>query len=159
MNPNYRKSTLSDALYVAKNLRAAARQEINGLGYTSGVIPWTVLNSDDTITFFDKDHPENIMGVAGVSTDPNNPRKGIIWMLCTPHINTKPLRFVREAKIWLAEVESKYQYLWNLSDARNHLHHKFLKMMGFRSISTVYPAPHYLPYLPIVKLCAPPQQL
>ena len=158
MNPYHRTATIKDALYVANNIRVEDHKEILGLGQTLGILPWSVLHSDDPVAFYDKDRPDEIMGVAGVVPDPNNPKAGIIWMLCTPYIVNKPLRFIKEARKWIAQVEPKYQYLWNLADARNHLHHKFLRMMGFKAINKVYPAPYYIPYLEIVKLCAYPQQ-
>ena len=48
-------------------------------------------------------------------------------MLCTPLITSKPHTFVRQAKKWLKSVEPEYKLLWNLADARNHVHHKLLK--------------------------------
>lgn len=154
-----RTATIQDALYVCKNIRAEDKREIEGLGHTLGILPWSVINSDHAVTLFHPSDPDDIMGVAGIVPDPSNPKAGIIWMLCTPSISRFPHTVIREARKWIAHNETKYQFLWNLADARNHLHHKFLKLLGFKSINIVYPQPYHIPYYEIVKLCAYPQQL
>ena len=154
----YRTSTIKDALYVAKNIRAEDKREIEGLGYNLAILPWSVINSPSTVTFFDKDHPDEIMGVAGIMPDEDNPNAGIVWMLCTPHVANRPHTFIRQAKRWLEREGKPFDYLLNLADARNHLHHKFLKLLGFKALKVVHPAPYYIPYLEIIKLCAPRQQ-
>ena len=156
MNQYYRTATLSDALYVAKHMREEDRREVEGLGYHAGILPVLIMESNDPVVFYDKDRPDQIMGVAGICPDQKDPNAGVIWMLCTPHIANKPIKFIKEARKWIAESEVGYKYLWNLADARNHLHHRFLRMMGFKSLKTQHPAPYYIPYLEIVRLCAYP---
>ena len=106
MNPYYRKATIQDALYVAKNMRVEDRKEVEGLGHTPGILPWCVINSINSVVFYDKDHPNDRMGVAGIMPDEQNPRAGIVWMICTPHITNKPLLFVskevdRNSRKWI----------------------------------------------------------
>lgn len=150
MKPYYRKATVEDALYVANNLRPEDLAECMGLGHTPLALPFVVVSSDVAVVFCDVDG--TIGGIAGISPD-KTPDVGIIWMLCTPHLTRKPHTFVRQARKWLKE-QSEYRLIWNVADARNKFHHKLLKLLGFSALRTVYPPPHYLPYLEIVKLCA-----
>ena len=137
---------------VLNNLRPEDKAEVEGLGFPLLHVPFGVLASEHATYFYDKDgRPAGIAGIARLS-----PTEGQIWMLCTPVITDSPFTFVRQATKWLKEAERDYQLLWNLADARNHFHHKLLKMLGFRAIREVYPAPYYLPYYEIIKLCASP---
>ena len=150
-----RPATVKDALHLANNLRAEDRKEVLGLGHTPLVLPACVSKSNGTAVSMFRPDNGDLAGIAGVMPGANK-GEGIIWMVCTPAIEGKGLLFVRNAKRWLKEIEQDYDYLWNLADARNHFHHKLLKMLGFRAIREVYPAPYYLPYYEIIKLCASP---
>ena len=157
MKPYYRKATVEDALRVASNLRPEDKNEVEGLGHNPSVLPICLFQSAVCVAFFNKDN--EIAGIAGV-VDDEKPHVGQIWMLCTPAIQKNPHTFVRQARKWVDGLSSSYRMLWNIADARNTLHHKFLHLLGFKTTTTVYPEPYYLPYLEIVKLCAyqPPQQ-
>ena len=151
----YRPATVGDAVQVANNLRPEDLQELEGLGHTPLGVPFSVLASDVAVAFFSKEGV--IAGVAGIVPDARE-GVGIIWMLCTPEVQKEPFTFVRQAKKWLADEQRNYRLLWNLADARNHFHHKLLKMLGFKALSSIPMQPYGLPYLEIVKLCAYPQQ-
>ena len=152
MSPYYRPATVADAVKVANNLRIEDRKEVEGLGHSVLALPFSVLLSDVSVAFFTP--KGDIGGVAGICPDYNNEGAGVIWMLCTPAVKDNPLLFVKQAKQWIKEEQSNYRFLWNIVDQRNHLHHKFLKMLGFKAINVVYPPPYHYPYLEIVKLCA-----
>ena len=151
----YRPATVGDAVQVANNLRPEDLQELEGLGHTPLGVPFSVLASDVAVAFFSKEGV--IAGVAGIVPDAQE-GVGIIWMLCTPEVQKEPFTFVRQAKKWLADEQRNYRLLWNLADARNQFHHKLLKMLGFKALSSIPMQPYGLPYLEIVKLCAYPQQ-
>lgn len=151
MNNLTRKATIADAIEVGKNIRPEDKMEIEGLGHGLGALPFSVALSDVAVTFTDTDG--TIAGVAGI-TPGQIEGHGIIWMICTPVVTRKPITFVRGAKKWLAEQEKKYSVLCNYTDIRNKFHHKLVKMLGFKAIRIVQPAPLYLPYYEIVKLCA-----
>jgi hypothetical protein len=146
----YRQATIQDGLMVARNLRIEDRQEVEGLGHSPLHIPVGIVTSEQAISFHNE-HGD-LAGVAGIVRLDN--QVGQIWMLCTPVIQEGPQRFVRGAKRWLNEVEKEYALLWNLADARNHMHHKLLKLLGFQALQTVHVGPTNLPYYEIVKLCA-----
>ena len=149
-----RNATVKDAIEVANNIRPEDKMEIEGMGHNLSLLPFYVLTSDTSVAFFDDDG--TIGGIAGITADPYNPGAGMVWMLCTNAVTKKPHTVVRQAKRWLAKHEGKYTNLWNLADARNHLHHKLLKLLGFTALRRINTGPYFLPYLEIVKLCASP---
>ena len=144
----YRPATYKDGLVVLNHLRSEDKAEVEGMGFPLLHVPLGVLTSEHATYFHVDDEPAGIAGVVRLS-----PTEGQIWMLCTPLITTRPHTFVRQAKKWLRDVEQEYKLLWNLADARNHVHHKLLKHLGFKALSTVYTGPESLPYYEIVKLC------
>ena len=147
----YRTATMSDAIKLASSLRPEDQREIEGLGHTPLALVWCVENSTHATAFFNRDG--ELAGIAGVVPD-GRPGVGQVWMICTPAVETIPITFVRQAKLWLSRVGEDYQMLWNQMDFRNKLHHKLVKWLGFKAITTVFPPPYNLPYLEIVKLCA-----
>ena len=150
----YRKATVKDGLIVANNLRPDDRAEMEGAGHSIISLPFGVLASDHATYFFSKEgKPAGLAGI--VRLDKN---VGQIWMLCTPGIHDAPITFVREAKKWLESIQGEYTLLWNVADARNQVHHKLLKHLGFKALRTVAVGPKNLPYYEIVKLCASSEQ-
>ena len=149
----YRPATVGDAVRVANDLRFEDLRELEGLGYDRLALVFSVLASEAPVAFHAKDG--TIAGVAGVVPDAD-PGVGIVWMLCTPAVQKEPINFVKQAKQWLADEERNYRLLWNLADARNHLHQKLLKMLGFKALRSIPTGPENLPYLEIIKLCASP---
>ena len=149
----YRPATYKDGLVVLNHLRSEDKAEVEGMGFPLLHVPLGVLTSEHATYFHVDDEPAGIAGVVRLS-----PTEGQIWMLCTPLITTRPHTFVRQAKKWLRDVEQEYKLLWNLADARNHVHHKLLKHLGFKALRTVPTGPESLPYYEIVKLCASQQQ-
>ena len=147
-----RTATVQAAVQVAKNLRPEDRQEIEGLGYSPIALVFSVLLSDVAVSFFNTEG--KIAGVAGIVKESDE--VGIIWMLCTPAVELNPHTFVRHAKRWLKEEQRNYRLLKNLADARNHYHHKLLRMLGFKALRAIPVGPYNLPYYEIVKLCANP---
>ena len=150
MKPYYRPATVRDAVMVANNLREEDRMEIEGRGFHPLALVFCVLSSDEPVAFFNSEG--ELCGVAGIAPD-GREHVGQVWMICTPAIQKNPHHLVRHAKRWLAE-QRNYRLLWNLADARNLLHHKLLRLLGFKAIAVKPEGPQGLPYLEIVKLCA-----
>jgi hypothetical protein len=64
---------------------------------------------------------------------------GAIWMLCTDDLvrdRLNSMRFLREAKTHLDRVQRRYKVLFNFADARNVVHIKWLRWMGFTFIAS-----------------------
>lgn len=144
----YRPATIRDGITVAQNIRKEDLQEIRGLGFDLINIPVGVLTSEHPTVFYTREG--EIAGCAGVNREEGD--VGRIWMLCTEAIHKEPITFVRQAKKWLKDIESDYRLLWNLADARNHVHHKLLRHLGFKAIRAVPVGDTH--YYEIVKLCA-----
>ena len=65
-------------------------------------------------------------------------RLGRIWMLATDElVDNKPnsIQFLRQAKGWLTRTLEDYDVLYNYADARNAVHIKWLRWMGFTFIA------------------------
>jgi len=63
---------------------------------------------------------------------------GRIWLLATDELVTdKPnsIQFLRQAKPWLKAMLERYDVLFNYADARNEVHLKWLRWMGFTFIA------------------------
>ena len=144
----YRPASFKDGVVVLNHMRPEDKAEVVGMGHKLIHVPFGVLASEHPTFFHVDDEPAGIAGVVRLS-----PTEGQIWMLCTPLITERPITFVRQAKAWLESVEQDYELLWNLADARNHVHHKLLKHLGFKALRTVPAGPEALPYYEIVKLC------
>lgn len=142
---------MADAVVLFENLRQEDKSEMEGLGHFGPpVIPASIAISEVAVSLFSKE--DQLAGCAGIVRQSDD--VGLVWLLCTPEVQKYPVALVKHAKKWLAEQEQNYRILWNLADARNHLHHKFLKMLGFKALRTLNVGPNFLPYHEIVKLCA-----
>jgi hypothetical protein len=143
----YQPATFRDGVTVAKNIRKEDLQEIRGLGFDLVNIPVGVLTSEHATVFYTREGV--VAGCAGVNREEGN--VGRIWMLCTEAIHKEPITFVRQAKSWLRDIENDYRLLWNLADARNHVHHKLLRHLGFKALRAVPIGDTN--YYEIVRLC------
>ena len=144
----HRKATFKDGLQMINKLRPDDKAEVEGRGFSVLHVPFSILISEHPTVFFSKDG--ELAGIAGIG-DINNTGIGQIWMLCTPVIEKYPITFVRGAKQWLKEIEGSYTLLWNVADARNKVHCKLLKHLGFKALRVVPTGPKHLPYYEIVK--------
>ena len=149
--PYSRRATVEDGKELARTICEADRLEVEGLGQSPDHIPLYILMSDVATSFFDADG--TLAGIAGIGPD-GRPGVGVIWMLTTDALANHPHTFVRSAKKWIAEHSKPYTMLWNLADARNHVHRKLLKHLGFSAVRSINIGPQFLPYMEIVKLCA-----
>lgn len=61
---------------------------------------------------------------------------GVMWMVCTSEIHKAPFSVLREARFWIEHFQRLYPAgLTNLVDARNGLHLRWLKLLGFTEIT------------------------
>lgn len=140
--------TLEAAYEVASNLRPEDEEEcVEGHGLIPTIdIPLSVLKGDNV--FFTV--PDGrIAGLAGVHDN------GQIWMLTTPAIHDYPLTFAREAKRYIDS--RKEPRLWNIVYAKNTVHIKLLKFLGFKFGGEFPYGPNNLHFIEFQK-CVPPQQ-
>ena len=136
------------ALEVGENLRRDDAREIEqtlGLYAPVAVLHSYYYAAYGSTVYFHDEHGK-AAGVAGVTKD------NVIWMLCTDVIETKPHKFVREAKRWLDSLPNPYVY--NHADMRNEVHIKLLKFLGFKFIQ--YYVYNGVPLISFIKPCAIP---
>ena len=75
------------------------------------------------------------MGMWGITKQPNN--SGQVWMLGCKNMleDTRDKReFLRQSRIELKKLHKEFPVLFNYIDARNTVHLRWLKFMGFTII-------------------------
>jgi hypothetical protein len=149
MNPQLRKATIKDAIYVSNNLRPADQSEIEGLGHTPFNIVLGVLLCEDTFAF--TNYEGKLAGIGGVIPDSDG--NAGIWTLCTPAIDNMGVTFFRRAKQHIELITKPYSMVYALCDSRNKLHHRLLKFLGFKALRAIPQPPFNIPYYEVVKLC------
>ena len=136
--------TLEAALEVASNLRQEDYRElVEGHGYDPIEYAREVA-LEGTSIYFTMPNGKTA-GMGGISED------GIIWMLCTPEIHKYPIAFVKLAKSYLKS--SKIPLVHNVVDARNTVHLKLLKHLGFKFLRTIKYGPNKLSFIEFCRVC------
>ena len=128
-----RNSRKEDLDHLAENLRDADVQELHAQnGLTPKVaLGLSLLLARKCKTICD---PEGVpIGVFGVS-DTNIVGLGSIWMMATPDLLKHQRQFLRECREGILEVSRGYSCVFNYTDARNTVHHRWLKWCGFTFI-------------------------
>jgi len=72
--------------------------------------------------------------VYGVVPTGFNPDLGIVWMLATNRFCGLHRQFLRECKGHIQRIGQNYKAIYNYTDARNKVHHRWLKWAGFHII-------------------------
>jgi len=131
-------ATIEAAKEVASNLRLEDRREVeegHGLDPMERLV-WAAQNL--SCVYFTTPNGKTA-GMAGVEQD------GTIWMLCTPEIHKYPITFAREAKRYVDSRQEKS--LHNIVDARNIVHLKLLKFLGFKILGEISYGPNNLTFI------------
>ena len=152
MRETFRFSTMEDAEKLAPVLREEDVQEVLAAGSTSPLASLRrgVRFSKPAITVDDENgNPALMMGVAP-SVDPE---VGHIWLLSSDIITRRPTTFLRQSRPWLEFFHSRYPVLTNRVDARNVVHIKWLRWLGFTFLKQ-YPGsgPGNYPFHEFVRL-------
>lgn len=83
----------------------------------------------------DDEHGNPCLMMGVVPTE--DPMVGAIWLLSSDIITRHPVTFLRQSKPMLQRFHQDYPVLCNAVDARNTVHIKWLKWLGFTFINTV----------------------
>ena len=126
-------TTVEDIDYIAPILRKADKQECLA---TTGQMPLSILHTallygDMTLTL--RTPKGERIGICGVAPSPFE-KAGVIWMCATDAIMKHQIAFLRRSKDALDYLGADYDILHNCVDARNTVHMKWLKWMGFHFI-------------------------
>jgi hypothetical protein len=138
-----RRATEADALSIASRLRDADRCEVLASGrlvsesLLAGVrdgpaFVWTLDQENKAVRARGKEQeaasslPIVLFGVVPLST-----RTGAIWLVGTPEMEAHQLPLLRQARRWVEALNNEWPLLANSADARNTLHHRFIRWCGF----------------------------
>lgn len=117
------------ALEVADRLREEDVRELEtatGVSAQEAVFRSLAASAATWVAYW-KGQPHSIFGV---SDDPKDDDKGLIWMVGTPLIEKTPIATYKSASSFIEGLFFGYDELWNLYDTRNTLHGKWLKALG-----------------------------
>lgn len=119
---------MEDAHYIAANMRQDDRQECEAqLGLPPAFILPQAIGRPNVWTWEEEGVPVAIGGV-----DASIPSVGTVWMTSTDDIVKHRIKFLRElSKPMLELLHQDYPILTNMVDARNTLHIRWLRWLGF----------------------------
>ena len=132
MKPFLKVATLEEANYLSTRLRQEDIDECRANANVTPLVALTIGVQNSHLPFAvynDKHNPVMIMGVI-----PQGKNLGMIWLLSSPEISNMPLTFLRHCKKVLECYNQTFPVLYNYIDARNTLHLKWLKWLGFQFI-------------------------
>ena len=139
MNAVVRDFKKSDIAPLAKNLRHADKQEMYAT-FGSGSDIYELLEKNTVATTVAKtiEYKGEPIGVFGVA-DGNEQNFGLgwVWMVGTDRIKEIRTQFLRNCKEELEKMQGDYDILCNYVDARNKVHIKWLRWMGFTFLREV----------------------
>lgn len=122
-------ATLADAEELARTLREADREELEGITGDPAlrVLRSSILLGDPALTL------RSAEGVlAGIlSVVPVGLRHGVIAMSGTREIERSSTAFLRGSRDVMAHLDARFDTLFNVCDARNEVHHRWLRWLGF----------------------------
>ena len=128
-------TTVGDVEYIAPRLRQADRDEC--LASTGkeplGILQQSLNLGDTTLTL--RAPTGDRVGICGVVPSTAIPEAGVVWMVATDDIYQHQITFLRNSKRALQYLSEDYLVLYNCVDARNSVHIKWLKWMGFTFIN------------------------
>jgi len=128
-----RSAKLEDVDVIVRDLRTADLAEIQA---SSGISPELslrlgILNGEARVACDGDGLPVAIFGVVPLHTDPT---VGVVWMVATNQFQKLHRQFLREGREELADLCNGYKLVFNYTDARNKVHHRWIKWVGFTII-------------------------
>lgn len=92
-------------------------------------LPYFLSNLDEVQAVTD-DVTGDVLGIAGVVDNPENPGVGIIWLLMTHKVEMRKMEFLRFSRRYLKELFEMWRGLTNIVYKRNKLHIDWLNWLG-----------------------------
>ena len=125
-----RNATRDDGISLSGRLRKADRREISAFTRES---PLSVLESgilSSTPCYAITRHDGTCIGIFG-TRDSDHPDSGLVWLLGSDDLVRHSRTFLRFSQFFLDELHKKYRLLYNVIDARNTVHLRWLEWLGF----------------------------
>jgi hypothetical protein len=138
---------------MASIMREADKLEVDAAGQPSpqAALIRGFLESRPCLTVEHAGTPAAIFGVVPVQGV--GPKVGIVWLLGTDAILKFRSTFLRDSRAWLEDVSKDYDMLMNCIDARNELHIRWVKWLGFTFVAQHDKfGPYGLPFLEFVRI-------
>jgi len=136
---------------VARGMRYADRLEVDANGHTPvDALLAGVAHSKPCLTVLHKGTPAAIFGT--VPTKEMGLDVGVVWLLGTEDMQMFSRPFLRHSRDWLDRLSEGYDFLTNRVDARNEVHIRWLKWLGFTFIAEEQVGAYRLPFYTFVRL-------
>ncbi len=130
MQPHPRPSVPEDATYLAPRLRTEDVDEVTALGHSPLEALQSGLNGRICLSIVN--HGGEVVGMCGINHDPEfGPEQANVWLLASPGLVTIQREFMRQTRPVLDGFHESYPLLWNIVDARNEVHIRWLRYFGF----------------------------
>ena len=127
-----RPSVLEDVEFLAPRMRVEDVAEVEA--YSGRGAHHALLNGFENSTLcrtgLYKDEPCLMFGAGQVFPD-----VGMVWMLGSDAMVDARVSILRQSRGWIDELHSEFRLLFNYVDARNEVHIKWLRWLGFSFIN------------------------
>jgi hypothetical protein len=129
-------SSIRDAHFISTRLRRADEAEIAAVTIEPPVrvLVNGITRSDPCFTV--KTAGGEPCGLFGIR-DSGHPQSAVVWMLGTDDLTSNGLTFLRHSRHWLDELHKNHRLLFNVIDARNTVHRRWLDWMGFDEVQEI----------------------
>lgn len=131
--PYVREASVLDAIRLAPRLRQEDKDEIkaaSGHSPEAALVEGVFVSDPCWTVFSDEDEPIVMFGVApSFVEDVGSP-----WLLAAPEVEKIAIPFLRGGFAYLKQMHERYPLLFNFADARNVVHLKWLRWLGFKFI-------------------------
>lgn len=118
------------------------------------MVPLSFALSRECHTVLYKDVPCLLFGVAD---DPSHDR-GVIWLLATDNVRHCAVSLIKELRPWRDHLCRHYTLgLFSMADARNALHVRWAKLMGFTEQGSSLRNGHHFIHISYSPCVSPPQ--
>lgn len=129
-----RPATIEDAISLAPRLRKADLEELRA---TTDKTPEAVLleSVGEGLETYSAEQDGVVVALFGIDRFPNmDPDEAVVWMVGSDEAVKNKHDFLRAAREFLNSAHQRFPLLWNVIDARNTVHIKWLKRSGFIAI-------------------------
>lgn len=128
-------ATAADARELVQAMRPEDRREFEQVGNRPALqtVLLGVMTSAPAFTM--RTLSGDLIGIAGVVQA--QPDAAAVWMAGTPRIETASTAFLRGSRDLLTEFHRHYGTLFNICDARNTVHIRWLRWLGFTFIRQI----------------------
>lgn len=144
-----RLATEEDIAQMAPKLRQADKDEVwaSGAYLPEDALRASYSASEPCFAAVADGEPHALFGVA-----PLTDNVGAIWLLGTDAIDTNPITFLRWSRRFLPFLMEPYDMVCNLVHARNTVHIKWLRWLGFCFLREVSHGPEQQPFYEFARL-------